>query len=189
MSRLLRFLRSLSLFAPAVGVAVMIGDAPAIGQPTGTSLSRHDTSAPVDVNADRMEVQDRANRAIISGNVDIRQADLRMNAARVSIAYASGGGRTDIQQISATGGVTIRSPGETARGQTAIYDIDQRLITMMGNVSLQQGPNNVQGGRLVLDLDTGRAVMDGGVGAGSAAGPGRVSGRFTVPQQRGGARR
>ena len=33
----------------------------------------HDTDAPVDVAADRIEVQDRADRAIFSGNVQVRQ--------------------------------------------------------------------------------------------------------------------
>jgi len=40
----------------------------------------------------------------------------------------------------------------------------------------------VQGGRLVLDLDSGRAVMDGG----TASSGGRVTGRFTVPRRTGG---
>lgn len=179
-------LRRVGLILPALVLGLTIGDAPAVGQGAGTALSRHNTNAPVDVSADRMEVQDRANRAIISGNVDVRQQDLRLNAARVMIAYSSGGtgGGTNIDQITATGGVTVRSPSETAQGQTAIYDINQRIITMLGDVNLQQGPNNVRGGRLVMDMDTGRVVMDGGVGAGGTTAPtGRVTGRFTVPQR------
>jgi lipopolysaccharide export system protein LptA len=47
----------------------------------------------------------------------------------------------------------------------------------------------VKGGRLVLDLDSGRAVMDGGgrtpgAPAGTATSGGRVTGTFTVPQRR-----
>ena len=49
---------------------------------------------------------------------------------------------------------------------------------MIGGVTLDQGANHVQGGRLVLDLDSHRAVMDGG---GRRPGGGRVTGRFTVP--------
>ena len=75
-----------------------------------------------------------------------------------------------------TGGVTLRTPTETARSQYAIYDLPRGIVTMIGGVNLDQGSNHVQGGRLVLDLDTHRAVLDGG---------GRVTGRFTVPRRQG----
>jgi lipopolysaccharide export system protein LptA len=179
-----RILRTSAGLALAASAALAVAFAPAAGQDPASALKGHNTRAPVDVAADRIEVLDRINRAIFSGNVDVRQADLRLNAARITIAYSSAGG-TQIERIDATGGVTVRSPSETARSETAIYDTDERIITMLGNVVLTQGANNLRGGRLVLDLDNGRAVMDGGVpGApGTSTNPtGRVTGRFTVRQ-------
>jgi len=160
--------------------------APAAGQQAGSALRGHDSNAPVDVAADRIEVQDRADRAIFSGNVDARQGSLRLTAARVTVAYASNQG-ISIQRLEASGGVTLHTPSETATSQFAIYDLDRRLVTMVGGVRLTQGANRVQGGRLVLDLDSGRAVMDGGArGApGAASSGGRVTGRFTVPRRQG----
>ena len=37
--------------------------------------------APIDVTADRIEVQDRADRAIFAGNVKVRQAELTLDTA------------------------------------------------------------------------------------------------------------
>lgn len=164
----------------------LIAVAPAAGQQAGSALRGHDSNAPVDVAADRIEVQDRADRAIFSGNVDARQGNLRLTAARVTVAYASRQG-ISIQRLEASGGVTLHTPSETATSQFAIYDLDRRLVTMVGGVRLTQGANRVQGGRLVLDLDSGRAVMDGGArGApGGASAGGRVTGRFTVPRRQG----
>ncbi len=156
----------------------LLAVAPAAGQQAGSALKGHDSNAPVDVAADRIEVQDRADRAIFSGNVVARQGNMRMNAARVTVAYTNTGG-VQVERIEASGGVTLRTPSETARGNFAIYDVDRRIVTMIGGVHLTQGSNRVQGGRLVLDLNSHRAVMDGG-GTG-----GRVSGRFTVPQRQG----
>lgn len=158
---------------------------PAIGQ-AASALRGHDTSAPVDFDADRIEVQDRANRAVLSGNVKVRQGSLALDAERINVAYTSAGG-VEVDRIDASGGVTVRSPSETARGQFAVYDINRRLITMVGGVTLLRGTNTLRGGRLVIDLTTGRATMDGGGSArGATAGTtgGRVSGRFTVPQRR-----
>jgi lipopolysaccharide export system protein LptA len=172
-------------------VAAALALTPAAGQEPASALRGHDTDAPVDVGADRIEVQDRADRAIFSGNVIVRQGELQLNAERITVAYVSGGGIA-IQRIDASGGVFLRSPSETARGQYAIYDIDRRLITLVGGVTLTRGASHVSGGRLVLELDSGRAVMDGGgppapdVPGGTTMAPnGRVTGTFTVPRRTG----
>ena len=159
---------------------------PAHGQAV-SALKGHDSNAPVDVEADRIEVQDRADRAIFSGNVRAKQGDLSLASARLTVAYAGGAGGTQIQRLDASGGVTVRSPSETATGQFAIYDLNKRLITMIGGVTLVRGPSRVNGGRLVIDLNTGRATVDGSAVAGAAGttsgAGGRVTGRFTVPQR------
>ncbi|MFM2098616.1 MAG: hypothetical protein RLZZ366_155 [Pseudomonadota bacterium] len=149
---------------------------------SGQALKGHNANAPVDVAADRIEIQDRADRAIFSGNVRVNQAGLSLSAARLTVAYAKGGSNVSIARLDATGGVTVTSATETASGDVAIYDLPRRLITMVGGVTLQQGQNRVNGGRLVIDLNSGRAVVDGSAvgGATGAATGGRVTGRFTV---------
>jgi lipopolysaccharide export system protein LptA len=172
--------------SPLIIALAAIVAVPVLGQ----ALKGHNAKAPVDFTADRMELQDRADRAILSGNVEIRQGDLTLNAARLTVAYAGGGGSSpDIDRIDASGGVLVRSPSETARGDFAVYDLNRRLITMVGGVQLTQGGNRLNGGRLVIDLNTGRAVVDGnaaggtsGSGATQSSG-GRVSGRFTVSER------
>ena len=174
--------RLASFLLAAIAAASLGGPASAQGT---SALRGHDTNQPVDFDAARIEVQDRADRAVLSGNVRVRQGSLTLNAERINVAYTSTAG-IDIDRIDASGGVTVRSPSETARGQFAVYDINRRLITMVGNVTLLRGANEVRGGRLVIDLTTGRATMDGGGaarGTASATG-GRVTGRFTVPQRK-----
>lgn len=146
-----------------------------------SALKGHDANAPVDVTADRIEVQDRADRALFVGNVHVRQASLTLDTARLTVAYSSAGG-IQIQRLDASGGVVVRSPSETARGDFGVYDLDRRLITLIGDVVLSRGGSRINGSRLVIDLDSGRAVVDGGP-AGVGQSGGRVTGRFTVPQR------
>nr|WP_167956234.1 LptA/OstA family protein [Sphingomonas jejuensis] len=159
------------------------------------ALANHNSNAPVDVDADRFEVQDRQDRAVFSGNVRVRQGGLNLDAQRLTIAYQGGpSSGVTIQRLDASGGVTVRSATETARGNFAVYDLNRRQITMVGGVTLQQGPNRLNGGRLVIDLTTGRSVIDGsavgGTSGSTAPGSigssgGRVTGRFQVPQRGG----
>ena len=146
-----------------------------------SALKGHDSSAPIDVTADRIEVQDRADRAIFAGNVRVKQATLALDTERLTVSYSSGGG-IQIRRLDAAGGVVVRSPSETARGNFGIYDLDKKLITLIGAVQLNRGGSQVMGSRLVIDLDSGRAVMDGGApGVGQSGG--RVTGHFTVPKK------
>jgi lipopolysaccharide export system protein LptA len=146
-----------------------------------SALKGHDSSAPIDVNADRLEVQDRSDRAIFAGNVHVRQASLALDTERLTVSYSSGGG-VQIRRLDAAGGVVVRSPSETARGNFGIYDLDKKLITLVGAVQLNRGGSRIMGSRLVIDLQSGRAVIDGGApGVGQSGG--RVTGHFTVPKR------
>lgn len=156
--------------------------APASSQDTVSALKGHNSRAPVDVAADRIELQDRADRALLSGNVEIKQGDLTLKAPRVTVAYTRAGS-TELQRLDASGGVTVTSPSETARSQFAIYDFDRRLITMLGGVTVNRAGSNINGNRLVLDLNTGKASLDGSSSAGTRTSNGRVTGRFTVPDR------
>ncbi|GGB24401.1 hypothetical protein GCM10011380_12450 [Sphingomonas metalli] len=158
---------------------------------------RHNTAAPIDFSADRIELQDRADRVVLAGNVSVKQTEMTLNAARMTVAYTGEvvGGNPQVSRLDASGGVTVRRPDQTAKSQYAIYDLNRRVITMLGAVSLTQGGGNtVNGGRLTINLDTGRAVIDGssvgsaGAGTGSVPGvvqsrAGRVTGTFSVPQR------
>jgi lipopolysaccharide export system protein LptA len=148
-----------------------------------SALKGHNSDAPIDLTADRLEVQDRADRAIFAGNVHVKQDDLTLDTSRLTVAYSSSGG-VQIKRLDASGGVTVRSPSETARGSFGIYDLDRKLITLVGNVVLQRQGSQLSGQRLVIDLDSGRAIIDGGP-AGVGQSGGRVTGHFTVPQRRG----
>ena len=148
-----------------------------------SALKGHTSDAPIDLTADRLEVQDRADRAMFSGNVKVRQDELTLDTSRLTVAYSSSGG-VQIKRLDASGGVTVRSPSETARGSFGIYDLDRKLITLVGNVVLERQGSQLSGQRLVIDLDSGRAVIDGGP-AGVGQSGGRVTGHFTVPQRRG----
>lgn len=188
-STLKRRAHTLALAGIGFGAAVvMLSAGGHVDRAAAQALVNHDSNAPVDVYADYSELQSRADRAVISGNVRIEQAGMQLRAARVTIAYSDGTGLS-INRIDATGGVTVTKGGDTARGNSAIYDLNRRIITLIGNVQLTQGANRLSGGRMVIDLASGRASVDGR-GAPAAAGdgnaprePGRVTGRFTVPQR------
>jgi lipopolysaccharide export system protein LptA len=178
----------LSSFRLALGGLVVAGAASlGLQQLAAQAIGGHNSNAPVNYAADRIELQDKAQRVVLSGNVDVTQGDLRMRAARTTVAYTNQGS-LKIQRLDATGGVTVTRGTESARGDVAVYDFNRRIITMAGNVALRRGADTLNGGRLVMDLDSGISSVDGRAGGSSSAigggrsGGGRVSGTFSVPK-------
>jgi len=170
---------------PLLCAAALLAAGPALGQST-----RHDSNAPIDFAADHIEVQDKANRAILTGGVNVRQAEMTVQADRMTLAYTGRivDGSPQVSRIDAAGGVVVTRPDQVGRSQFAVYDLNRRVVTMVGNVRLVQNGNTSNGGRLTLNLDTGRAVLDGssvggGSGVTSTNGTGRVTGRFSVPKR------
>ncbi len=162
----------------AIGAALV-----ALGAAWAQGLSGFNTDAPVNYAADRIELQDKQQRVVLSGNVDITQGDLRLRAGRTTVAYTDAGA-LKIQRLDATGGVVVTRGGETARGDVAIYDFNRRVITLAGNVALNRSGDSLNGGRLVIDLASGVSSVDGrggGSAAGGGGGSGRVTGSFSVP--------
>ncbi|MET0362185.1 MAG: LptA/OstA family protein [Sphingobium sp.] len=171
----------------ATGAALLAVGALPSGTTTAQAqvLKGHDSNAPVDFTADRIEVQDRADRVVVSGNVVVTQGNMRLTSSRLTVAYRRAGG-VEINRMDAIGNVVVTRAQETARGNVAIYDLDKRIITMLGNVQLDQGTSHLTGGRLLIDLRSGRSSVDGkssGGANGVTTGGGRVSGTFKVRQQ------
>ncbi len=166
----------------------------ALAAPAGaqnSALKNHNTDAPIDFDAARIEVRDKDNQALLSGNVKIVQAEMTLNADNVKIFYdRPKNGDPQVKRLDADGNVVLNSPSEKATGRYGIYDVTTKQVTLIGNVVLTRGGSVLRGQRLAIDLDTGRSTLDG-AGAGGVAKPGepaatgRVSGRFVVPPRDG----
>lgn len=175
--------------AASTGYAFVLAGLAAVAPAHAQVLKSHDSNAPVDVTADRIEVQDRADRAIFTGNVHAVQGDMTIDSARMTVSYTKSttpGANPQIQRIDASGGVLVHNGNQTAQGSMAIYDLNRKLVTMLGSVVLNQGGSQVRGGRLVMDLNSGRSTIDGsavGGGSTSTGRGGRVTGHFIAPQR------
>lgn len=173
-------------------LSLLLASAAIAAASAAPAQQHHDSSAPINFGADHIELQDKANRAILSGNVSVKQAEMTLNAARMTVAYTGQvvNGSPQVSRLDASGGVIVTRPDQSARGQYAVYDLNKRVVTMLGGVTLIQAGNMVNGSRLTINLDTGRAVIDGSGVRGSAPGAGgttssggRVTGTFSVPKR------
>ena len=143
-------------------------------------LKSHDTYQPLDITADRLEMKQKQGRAIFRGAVKVTQGKMVLTSESLTVFYKTpeGAEKPAISRLDAQGRVTLVSETESLAGDWGVYDVDQRLITLGGNVTFSQGENTLKGNRLEFDLVSGLAKLDG-----QESGDGRVRGSFAVPSK------
>lgn len=149
----------------ALSISILPGFALAQGTEVAFGGLKHDATLPVEVSADKLEVDQADGTAMFSGNVVIGQGDMRLSASQVKVEYAAGEGETTgrISQMWASGGVVLVNGAEAAEARDAVYSIDSGTVVMTGDVILTQGQNALSSQRMVINLNDGTAIMDGRV--------------------------
>ena len=136
----------------------------------------YDTSLPIEITADSLEVQQEEQLAVFTGNVDAVQGELNLRADRLVVHYRTNAAESNaIRLIEAFGNVFLSSPSEIAQGAKGLYNLDTDTVELTGDVVLTRGESVIRGDLLVMDLATGKSRVTGNA-AGTKAG-GQASGR------------
>jgi len=122
---------------------------------------RQDTSLPVEVEADRLAVDQGTGQAVFSGNVKVTQGEMTITAGEAKVEYTPDG--KGIERVLFSGRVLFASPTDAAEANEAVYTIGSGEVVLTGDVLLTQGATTISGGRLVYNLDAGTGSMDGRV--------------------------
>ena len=99
------------------------------------SFRSGDPDKPIVVTADRgIEWQQEENLFIARGSARAIQGGVEVLADEIVAHYReTKGGGTDVYRVDALGNVTIKSAGETATGNAAVYDFEQAVLVMEGS--------------------------------------------------------
>lgn len=153
------------LFRGAALALVLIAGQAAAQSASPFGGFRHDRTQPIEIAADSLEVRESEKIAIFRGGVVAGQGTMRLTTNELEVHYGDGGaGSGQIRRLEARGDVFIANQAETARGETAEYDVAGGTIRMQGAVTLTQGGNVVKGSALTIDLNSGQGRVDGGGG-------------------------
>lgn len=151
---------------------------------------------PVKIEAANLEVRDRDQAAVFSGNVIVQQGDTTMRSKQLVVHYDLNAGKDkgakaspapkqesvaprQIKKLEATGGVVVTTREQTATGDTGLFEMASNTVTLAGNVVMTQGPNVMRGERLIVNLETGISHIEGG-----RAQSGRVQGLFVPSSEK-----
>jgi len=152
--------------APQKGKAA---PAPALAAAQGNVLGsfKADPNAPIDIEADTLDVYDGPKEAVFRGNVKSQQGDFLVRTVQMTAFYSgqsgfslAGGdearGPAQLTRVEAREQVLIKSKdGQTATGDWAIFDTKTNSVLLGDHVVVSRGKDVAQGPRLKIDLTTG----------------------------------
>jgi len=157
-----------------------------------------DSKEPIKIDADKLDVLDKENKAVFTGNVVAVQGETTVRCTEMTVLYEGRGGQggaasaraatpapaaaaaggnqandSSIKRILCKGPVTVVSKTQAATSDNAEFDRANNVVIMTGNVALNDGPNITRGEKLTYNTVTGVANVETNKG-------GRVQG-FFVP--------
>ncbi len=126
---------------------------------------------PIDVKAERATY--RGTKTILQGKVSVKQkgatiladqmdlyrADAQVQLGKQETSFVKLG---NINRIVAIGNFIYITPDNRVTGDKGVYERDKEIITVTGNARFVQNSGNiVTGNKMVYDLNTNRARVDG----------------------------
>jgi lipopolysaccharide export system protein LptA len=156
---------------------------PSQSRPSALGNLGTNNKEPIKIDADRLDVFDKEQRAVFTGSVVAVQGESTIKCTELTVLYdqrgqakpgqanpgqgmpmtgaaAAGPGEGAIRKIDCKGPVTIVSRTQTATGDNATFDRTANRILLTGNVALSDGPNVTLGERIVYDMNSGVANVE-----------------------------
>jgi lipopolysaccharide export system protein LptA len=118
---------------------------------------------PIAVSADAMEFDYHSRVLTYTGSVVVTQGDMKLESKSLTVALDDHADNR-IKEVVADGQVRLSQGTRWATGGHAVFDQARNTVVLSDNAELHDGPNQVNGDRVVVYLDEERSVVEGGKG-------------------------
>ncbi|MBL4696690.1 MAG: lipopolysaccharide transport periplasmic protein LptA [Rhizobiaceae bacterium] len=140
---------------------------PALAQNFGGAFEgMQDNDQPIQIEADRLEIEDSKGTAFFKGNVNVVQGTTILKAGTLRVYYfgkndgKGNGSGTQIKKIVAGGKIAVRSGDQLATADSAVFNMQTDTVELKGNVTVSQGDNIATGCLLRVNIKTNAAKLE-----------------------------
>lgn len=113
----------------------------------------------VNITADNMEVFDKDNKVLFTGNVKAVKGQTTLYTDRMEVFTAKekqpdGSEKTRVRRLIAVGNVRIVKPNVTITGDHADMDVKKDIVVVTGNVVVKKPTATIRGDKMIANLKT-----------------------------------
>jgi lipopolysaccharide export system protein LptA len=118
-------------------------------------------NAPITIEADHMTSLEQENNVLFSGNVDARQADVRIRSDKMTVYYTSAeeSQKQEVKRLKCVGNVEITKGEWLGTGKEMNYLAKERKVILSGDAKAWQDKNLITGDTIIYYLDEGRSEV------------------------------
>jgi lipopolysaccharide export system protein LptA len=116
---------------------------------------------------DSLEYWEKRQLAVARGNAEAVRDQKRIKADVLSAQMAEGANKElKLRRVDAFGNVDVRTDQEVARGEKGVYMVEQGTATLIGDVKITRGQNQLNGAIAEVNLNTGTSrILSGPQGS------------------------
>jgi len=144
------------------------------------------SNEPIQIGAQILDVDNKKNAALLSGNVVVVQGDVTLKTKKLRVDFEGkifASDKARFTKMEALDKILVEKADRILTGDHGVYDLRTKVITVEGDVVLSQGKNVLRGSKLVVDLKSDKYRLE----AYPAKEGGRVTGSFVPNSPRPGA--
>ena len=131
------------------------------------------SDAPIHIEADSMSSTERTSTVVFTGNVDAKQADVRIRSNEMTVYYtqkdqakkAEKSASQQVEKLVCTGNVEITRGEWLGTAKKMTYLSKERQVILTENAKAWQNQNMVSGDKIIYYLDEGRSEVIGDTSA------------------------
>jgi lipopolysaccharide export system protein LptA len=113
---------------------------------------------PITITSDRLEADRKKNFVIYTGRVVAVQGEMTLKSNTLTAHFTPD--MKGFKEIIAEGSVHITQSDRVATGNRAVFNDQQKTITLTGNAMIRQGNSEVSGPRIIFFIEQDRAIAE-----------------------------
>ncbi len=117
------------------------------------------SKTPIDITADRLDIDQKKGEAVFKGNVIARQDKMTLLTDTMTIIFAEK--ENEVKEIIANGSVTINLDQKKATCTTAHFYTSDNKVILTGKPQLREGKNIIEGEKIIFFLNEERSIVEG----------------------------
>ena len=143
---------------PAVAQAgVPTQPVPVAAQKAEPKPKQREFKNPININADRFEIQGKRREAVWSGNVTAVRGGTKLTCDRLVAFYTS---NQEITRIECAGNVEVHDGNKRAKGERADFDNVTGILVVTGTPQARQGGTLMEGTKVTFNVARDLMVVD-----------------------------
>jgi lipopolysaccharide export system protein LptA len=117
------------------------------------------SKAPIDITADRLDIDQKKGEAVFRGKVVARQDKMTLLTDTMTVIFAEK--ENEVKEIIANGSVTINLDQKKATCTTAHFYTSDNKVILTGKPQLREGKNIIEGEKIIFFLNEERSIVEG----------------------------